>query len=325
MSNLRHFVTTGDLTPDEMLKVFRMAATLKEAARSGFRSTQWRQFSDLLRKYTVANLFYEPSTRTRFSFETAVLHLGGNRLTTEAAGIFSSAAKGESLPDTMRMLAGYGVDVAVLRHTDKGGADIAAKCNAIAVINAGDGDGQHPTQALLDWFTIWERFQNRRGVRLLIVGDLKHGRTVHSLIDMICELRDTELGMVSNVRLVSPVSLGLPKRYLNKLNRAGITHSAGTKLRCNSLTSQGVVYVTRPQRERMASGEDPGTYVIRPEMVKGMRKTAMVLHPLPRTDELPLSIDKLVQAKYFEQAENGMFIRMALLLWMFGKLDKVLR
>lgn len=257
----------------------------------------------------MASLFYEPSTRTRFSFESAMKRLGGDILTTENAETFSSAAKGETIEDTARIMAGY-VDAIVLRHYAAGSAERAARISPIPVVNAGDGAGQHPTQALLDLYTLKDCFGRIDGLRIAMVGDLKYGRTVRSL----CYL----LTKYDNVKIcfVSPTVCRMEEDIKEYLDRYGVPWCEETELD-RVLTDVDCVYMTRIQKERFVVPEEyeeaAGAFILTPEKVQTMQPEAIIMHPLPRVDEIPPEVDDDPRAKYFEQAKNGLFIRMALL------------
>lgn len=319
----KHVVSVDDMTPEWIEMILKVAQFLKVAQKEGLNSAKWLGVSTALSGQVMVNLFYEPSTRTRLSFDAAMQQLGGRVIGTEAAGMFSSAVKGESLTDTIHVCALYG-HVIVQRHKQKGSAREAADLNVVSIINAGDGDGEHPTQALLDFFTIWEKFQGQSCKKITFVGDLKYGRTVHSLIKLIIALRDTQLDMFNRIQLVAPAGLELPDEYLDQMASAHIEVELFGQLSDLVVSGSDAIYMTRAQKERMAEGEgvDGNAYTLQPDMVELMSPEAMVLHPLPRNDELPAAIDEKPQARYFEQAGNGLFVRMALLLWIFGKLPE---
>lgn len=260
---------------------------------------------DLLRGRVVASLFFEPSTRTQLSFASAVQHLGG-RLIGFSSGDASSEAKGETLADTVRITEGY-ADLIVLRHPLEGSAQLAADVADVPVINAGDGSHQHPTQTLLDLFTVL-RFAGRiDGLSVGMVGDLRFGRTVHSLAQALTHFEDVDL------RLISPPNLRLPDSVRRELVGRIRFHEQEDL----DLEGLDVVYVTRIQKERFPDIEEyervRGAYVITPRSVKPLGPEGIVLHPLPRIDEIDPEVDRLPQAKYFEQARGGVPVRMALL------------
>jgi aspartate carbamoyltransferase len=268
---------------------------------------------DLLHGKVLANLFYEPSTRTSSSFQAAMLRLGGKVVAISEVK-YSSVSKGETLEDTIRTLEAY-ADVIVLRHHEIGAAARAAKVARKPVINAGDGAGEHPTQALLDLFTIREEIGRLDGVEVALVGDLKHGRTVHSLSRLA-----RFYGM--RLRLVSPEVLRMPEDVLADLRAHGVEFTEHADL-AEVLPSVDVVYQTRVQKERFA---DPaayeavkGSYVITPDVMRVMRDDAVLLHPFPRVDEIDPACDADPRAAYFRQIAFGMYVRMALLAMVLGR------
>jgi aspartate carbamoyltransferase catalytic subunit len=266
---------------------------------------------DLLLGKVLACLFYEPSTRTSSSFIAAMARLGGRIIPITQGVQFSSVSKGESLADTIRTLEQY-ADVIVLRHPMEGAAKIASEAASVPVINAGDGVGEHPTQALLDLFTIKEELGRIDGLKISMVGDLRYGRTVHSLT------RQYDVSL----RYVSPEILRLPMKLMNNLIDHGIkvreTHDVADIIR-----TADVLYVTRVQKERFSNPEQyeevKNCYVITPEIMQMAKKDMIVMHPLPRVGEIPESVDGDPRAAYFRQVQNGMYVRMALLAAVLGR------
>ncbi|OGI20947.1 MAG: aspartate carbamoyltransferase [Candidatus Moranbacteria bacterium RIFCSPLOWO2_02_FULL_48_19] len=260
----------------------------------------------------MAALFYEPSTRTRFSFESAMLRLGGSVITTENAKEFSSAAKGETLEDSIRVINNY-VDVIVLRHYEEGASARAARVSRVPVINAGDGAGQHPTQALLDLYTIKKELGKIDGISIAFVGDLLHGRTIRSLSYL--------LGKYKNIKIyfVSPRALKVGediKAYLKKY-KVDYTETADLD---SVVPKVDVLYQTRIQKERFKNEKEyqklKGCYQIDRKLVKRMKAKSIIMHPLPRVDEILPEVDKSPKAIYFKQARYGLLIRMALLKYL---------
>jgi aspartate carbamoyltransferase catalytic subunit len=260
----------------------------------------------------LATLFFEPSTRTRLSFETAMLRLGG-RVITVADPATSSAAKGESLADSMRTVEGY-ADVIVIRHPRKGSAQEAADAIAVPVINGGDGAGQHPTQALLDVYTMQKEKGTLDGLTVSLAGDLKNGRTVHSLVYLLARF---------GIRLifVAPSALKMPAQITEELRQMGADISETSDLAA-AMRESDVVYMTRIQKERF---EDPaeydrlkGAYVIDMDLVQRSKANITIMHPLPRVNEIAPDVDSCAGAAYFRQAANGVPIRMALLALVTG-------
>ncbi len=271
------------------------------------------EYPNILDHLTLATIFYEPSTRTRLSFETAIQNLGGKIITTENAGEFSSAIKGESLEDTIKVINSY-ADGIVLRHPEAGSAKRAAAVSNVPIFNAGDGSGEHPTQALLDTYSMYRSKKQIDGLKIGLVGDLLYGRTVHSLLPLL-SLYKVEL------YLLSPKSLELPKSYLKELDKQSVPYTVLNSWG-DALPEVDVLYMTRVQRERFKLIEDyqavKDDFILTPEMVKQMKKDAIILHPLPRVNEIDPAIDSDPRAQYFEQVKNGLFLRMALLDYVYN-------
>jgi aspartate carbamoyltransferase catalytic subunit len=263
----------------------------------------------------MATLFYEPSTRTRFSFEAAMHRLGGSVVSTENAAEFSSVAKGETLEDTVRILNGY-ADVLVIRHYEVGSARRAASVSRIPVINAGDGAGQHPTQALLDLYTIHKEIGSIDGLRIAMVGDLAQGRTVRSLAYLLSKYQGIR------IFFVAPPLLKMKEDILDHLREKGVWYTEETDLD-KVLPEVNVVYQTRIQKERFGDRiadyeQCRGVYLITPGSLRIMKADAIVMHPLPRLDEISKEVDSDPRAAYFRQAQNGVCVRMALLTMVLG-------
>lgn len=266
---------------------------------------QIRPDPTLLQGRVMASLFFEPSTRTQLSFSTAMQRLGG-RVIGFSGTESTSIAKGESLQDTVRTIEQY-ADVIVMRHPLEGSARLVADTVAVPVINAGDGANQHPTQTLMDLFTIQKFHQRLDNLKIGLVGDLKYGRTVHSLAVALTRFRKIEL------RLISPPNLRMPPAILQELNGV-VPYTETEEL---DLRDLDVVYVTRIQKERFPDIEEyekvKGAYVITAKVCEMLKPSAILLHPLPRVDEITPEVDALPQAKYFDQVQNGVPVRMALL------------
>jgi len=270
---------------------------------------------DLLKGKILANLFYEPSTRTSSSFTAAMERLGGSVIPINEVK-YSSVAKGESLPDTIRTLECY-ADVIVLRHPETGSAAIAAQAAKKPVLNAGDGVGEHPTQALLDTFTIFEELGAGQidGMTVTMLGDLKYGRTVHSLARLLSLYK-------VKLNYVSPEILRMPKEVMEEVAAKRIPQAEFNSLE-KVLPETDVLYVTRVQKERF---EDPaayetvrGSFVVNPEIMRAAKKDMIVMHPLPRVGEISPDFDDDPRAAYFRQMEYGLYVRMALLAMVLGK------
>lgn len=277
------------------------------------------EYGETLRGKIVATLFYEPSTRTRLSFESAALQLGASVITTENAREFSSAAKGETLEDTMRVVGKY-ADAIVLRHFDTGAADRAAQASSVPIINAGDGAGQHPTQALLDLFTIQREIGKIDGISIVFVGDLLYGRTVHSLTYLLTKFK------VKKIYFVAPKEVAMRKDILTYLRKKQVDFEEREDV-LGVLSKVDVVYQTRIQKERFGDRADvyekvAGKYVLDRSWMRKMKKRSVVLHPLPRVGEIDPEVDSDLRAGYFRQVENGLYVRMVLLKMILEISDK---
>jgi aspartate carbamoyltransferase len=269
--------------------------------------------TDLLKGHVLACLFYEPSTRTSSSFVAAMSRLGGSVIPINEVR-YSSVTKGESLPDTIRTLEQY-ADAIVLRHPEVGASTVAAEYARKPIINAGDGVGEHPTQALLDLYTIESELGELDGLHVAMVGDLRYGRTVHSLARLL-SLYDVEM------TFVSPEILRMPLDVMNEVKASGRTVHETYDVH-EVIGEIDVLYVTRVQRERFADQaqyeEVKDYYVITPEVMENAKERMVIMHPLPRVGEISYALDDDPRAAYFRQMENGMYIRMALLAAVLGK------
>jgi aspartate carbamoyltransferase catalytic subunit len=258
----------------------------------------------------IACLFFEPSTRTRLSFESAGLRLGAKIIDVQSAAD-SSMSKGESLEDTIKTVCGY-VDAIVMRHPQDGAAERAVKVASVPIINAGDGSSQHPSQALLDLYTIKKHFARLDNLNFTIVGDLLYGRTIHSLIPILSQYEG------NSFHLISPESLKLASKHASELKELNTNFTESTDLNLNNIPKNtDVLYMTRIQQERFKNPENyraiKGVYILGKTAVEKLKPTSIVMHPLPRIDEIATEVDTDPRAKYFEQAHNGVFARMALL------------
>ncbi len=264
---------------------------------------------DDLRGRLLATLFYEPSTRTRLSFEAAMLRLGGGVISAENARDYSSGAKGETLEDTVRIVAGY-ADCVVVRHYEEGAAARMAAVSPVPVINGGDGPGEHPTQALLDLYTIGHEIGSIDGLRIALVGDLANGRTVHSLCRLLPLYRDLSL------LLIAPPATRMRADVLAFLREHGVAYEESEDLAAVA-GDIDVLYQTRVQKERFATVDEyeraSGRYTVDRALMDRLRPNAIVLHPLPRVGEIDPAVDGDLRSAYFRQARNGLFVRMALL------------
>jgi aspartate carbamoyltransferase catalytic subunit len=283
-----------------------------------YRYTHQRSNSMLHNKRFVM-LFYEPSTRTRFSFEAAIDDLGGSRISTESAMHFSSATKGETLEDTIRVMSAYG-DCIVLRHPEE---DAAMRARDFLqsqdiwtpIINAGCGKGQHPTQSLIDLYTLYKAFGRMKDLTIAVVGDLKHGRTVRSLAYLLGKFRGNK------IHFVSPVELSVGYDILAYLNRHETPFTQSTSLD-PYIEEVDAVYMTRTQEERFENKDDSkrlkGSYRLTTALAERMRRDALIMHPLPKVGEIDEEVYRLPQAAFYQQSDNGVLVRKALLEMMFS-------
>jgi aspartate carbamoyltransferase catalytic subunit len=303
---LHHVLESQQFGRPMLTELFEISRQMEATARSG-------GITDYANRI-MATLFYEPSTRTRFSFEAAMHRLGGRVITTENASEFSSVSKGETLEDTIRILNGY-ADLIVIRHFEAGAAQRAAAVSRIPIINAGDGVGQHPTQAVLDLYTIQKERGAVDGLRIAMVGDLAQGRTVRSLAYL--------LGKFQNIKMyfVAPPLLKMKQDILEHLRERGVVYEEATDLNA-VLPEVDVVYQTRIQKERFNKPADyetcRGLYILNQSSLQLMRPDAIIMHPLPRVDEIAMEVDQDPRAAYFRQAQNGLYVRMALLKMVLG-------
>lgn len=293
---MNHIISIHDLERSEIDSILDEAATI-----------QALQYNDTaLKGKILALLFFEPSTRTRMSFDAAMARLGGTSIGIDSVEA-SSMAKGETLADTVRVVSGY-ADAIVLRHPKEGAARLASEFSTVPVINAGDGAGQHPSQTLLDLYTIRQSMP-LDDIQVGLLGDLRYGRTAHSLAHALSLYGVT-------LHTISPKGLELPSAILEELTRAGtqvVEHDDVSGI----ISSLDVLYVTRIQRERFPDSASyfqvASSYRITPELLSGVKQRLIVLHPLPRLDEIDPRVDLLPHARYFEQSRNGIPVRMAML------------
>jgi len=304
-SRLRHVIESQQFSRSLLEELF---------ARSDEIKREPHKFMGRLNGQVMAALFYEPSTRTRLSFEAAMLRLGGQTMGTDNAREFSSAAKGETLEDSIRIVGGY-ADVIVIRHNEEGAAKRAASVSSVPIINAGDGSGQHPTQALLDIYTIKDELNRVDGIKVAMVGDLANGRTVRSLTYLLSKFKEIKIWFVA------PPAVAMRDDLKAHLDEHHIPWVETEDLE-SVLPEVDVVYMTRIQKERFA---DPdaynavnGIYRIDASSLALMRKYSIVMHPLPRVDEIAPEVDEDPRAAYFRQARNGLPVRMALLDRLLG-------
>ncbi|MBT3349395.1 aspartate carbamoyltransferase [bacterium] len=297
---MKHILSAAQFDRAELEKILALAARMAENLKSdGTRLADGK---------ILATLFYEPSTRTRLSFETAMLRIGGHVISTPDTK-FSSVQKGETVEDTIRILSGF-ADVIAMRSSEIGFAERAAKVSAVPILNAGDGAGEHPTQSLLDLFTISKYFSLDKKICVTFVGDLKFGRTVHSLTTVLRNFPNVQL------RFVAPDELKIPEKYRQPADEIF------TEISPEILKTTDVLYVTRVQEERFADRAQyerlRDTFIFDAEKISQLPKKSIVLHPLPRINEISPEVDALPQAKYFEQARNGVPVRMALISYVLN-------
>ena len=296
---MRHIVQVGQFTRDWVEDLFQQSNAMRAVKTT----------DQLCNNSILATLFYEPSTRTRLSFESAMLRLGGQVISTENAREFSSAIKGETVEDTVRIIAGYS-DAIVIRHHEQGAADRASRVSPVPIINGGDGPGEHPTQALLDLYTIHHELGTIDGLQVALVGDLRYGRAARSLALLLAMAKGTE------VIFVAPPAVPMGQDVKDKLSSAGVSWRDESDLG-DVMRDADVVYQTRIQRERFATQEEAraaeGHFVITSGSMALMKSSSILLHPLPRVDEIAADVDRDPRAAYFRQAQNGVFVRMALL------------
>jgi aspartate carbamoyltransferase catalytic subunit len=303
MARLTHIVRAQQFDLELLTEIFLVAEEMEQVVQ--------HYGSNILSRRVMATLFYEPSTRTRLSFESAMKRLGGDVITTESAQEFSSAAKGETLEDTIRIVSGY-ADLIVLRHFESGASQRAASVAAVPIINAGDGAGQHPTQALLDMYTIKREIGRLDGISIAMVGDLANGRTVRSLCYLLAKYKDIR------IYFVSPPVVRMKDDIKDYLAHQGIFFAEEEGL--HKIASEvDVIYQTRIQRERFGDRisdyeQARGHYIIDQALLDCLPEKSIVMHPLPRLDEIVAAeVDADPRAAYFRQAHNGLYVRMALL------------
>jgi len=299
---LHHIIKAQQFDKKSLDEIFEVASQMEEIAKKGSSNT--------LNGKIMATIFYEPSTRTRLSFEAAMIKLGGELISTENAREFSSTAKGESLEDTIRIVGSYS-DIVVLRHFESGAAERAAKVSPVPIINAGDGPGQHPTQALLDIYTIKKEIGKLDGISIAMVGDLAYSRTVRSLAYLLTKYDNVK------IYFVAPEVVKMRGDIKNYLTNHNTFYSEETDLE-KVATKVDVIYQTRIQKERFGENLDDyekakDKYIIDSGILKAMKKNTIIMHPLPRVNEIKTEVDSDPRAAYFRQAQNGLYIRMALL------------
>ena len=297
----RSLVSINDYSKEEIMQILEIAAEFEKEPHQ-----------NLLNGRVIASLFFEPSTRTRLSFESAIQKMGGNVVGFSSAAT-SSVQKGESLKDTILTVCNYS-DLIVMRHPVDGSARYASEVATVPIINAGDGANQHPTQCLLDLYSIKKTQGTLENLEVTFVGDLKYGRTVHSLVIALCQFN-------TKFHLVSPVELKLPSAVKRHIKEANLQYEQYTDFN-EVIPKSDIIYMTRIQRERFP---DPleyekvkNAYILNNSMLDNSRENCRILHPLPRVNEISIDVDSNPKAYYFEQALNGVFVRQALIAAILG-------
>ncbi|MBI9036006.1 MAG: aspartate carbamoyltransferase [Bacteroidales bacterium] len=297
----RSLVSISDFSKDEYIKILDLAEEFEKNPRQ-----------EILRNHVIATLFFEPSTRTRLSFESAISYLNGGIVGfTDASS--SSVTKGETLRDTILTVSSY-CDLIVMRHPIDGSARFASEVANVPIINAGDGANQHPTQCLLDLYSIRKTQGTLENLNVAFVGDLKYGRTVHSNVEALCHFNTT-------FHLVSPTELKLPSAVKQHIKDANLEYHQYTEL-SDIMDKVDILYMTRIQRERFSDPMEyekvKNSYVLKNSMLEESKENLKVLHPLPRVNEIDIDVDSNSKAYYFQQAENGVYVRQALLAAILG-------
>lgn len=293
---MKNLISCNQFTKENLEELFDLADSMKKNPEN---------YTETLKGKLISVMFFEPSTRTRMSFEAAIERLGGKMIITENGKENSSARKGETIEDTIKVLAGY-TDAIIMRHSRDDSAEVAASVSKVPIINAGSGKSEHPTQSLLDMYTIREKRGSFDGIKVGILGDLKYGRTIHSLIEV--------LSLYSNVEIyaLSKEAFALQDEYIEFMKEHNIKYT-----RCTSFDDMpkdvDVLYHTRIQSERFEGDFGKEEFIINKQVLDTFSKDTIVMHPLPRNEEISTDIDDDDRARYFRQAENGMWVRMALL------------
>ena len=302
---LKNIISIKDLNKSDIDYIIDEASKLEDIAKS-------REISEELKGKILGLMFFEPSTRTKMSFETSMKRLSGECIGFENTGS-SSVSKGESIADTAKMFEGY-CDALVIRHEMEGVSKFISDIVDVPVINAGDGAGQHPTQTLLDLYTIKKEIGHIDNIKIALIGDLKYGRTVHSLVQAMCNFK-------AKFNFVSPVELKMPSTVIQYIKNAGLEYHEYTDLE-SVIPNSDIIYMTRVQRERFP---DPleyekvkNSYVLRNDMLENSRPNCRILHPLPRVNEIHTDVDSNPKAYYFQQAQNGLYVRQALIAAILG-------
>ena len=292
----KNIISIADLSRSDLELILQTAHSLKQTPQP-----------ELLKNKVIASCFFEASTRTRLSFETAVQRLGGSVIGFDSGGNTSLAQKGETLADSVKIIASY-ADAFFMRHPQEGAARLASEFTSIPVINGGDGSNQHPTQTLLDLFTIYETQATLDNLNIAFVGDLKYGRTVHSLAQALSLFN-------CNFYFISPEALAMPDYIIEELKERNVNFSLHSSIE-DVVDDLDILYMTRVQKERFDETEYQhmkSAFLLNADMLDNVRDNLKVLHPLPRIDEINIDVDETPYAYYFQQAQNGVFARQALL------------
>ncbi len=297
----KNLISIQDFSKEELLHILEVAKEFEANREQNF-----------LAGKVIACLFFEPSTRTRLSFEAAVNRLGA-RVIGFPDSRNTSVAKGETLEDTIHIVSNY-VDMIVMRHPMAGAADIAAKISPVPVVNAGDGANQHPTQTLLDMYSILKTQGRLDNLKINMVGDLKYGRTIHSLVEAMYYFNPTFV-------FTAPEELQIPKKYLEFLDSKGVKYEFAEKIE-DHLNDCDILYMTRVQQERFPDIDEYNKvkdfYKLTADMLGNVKPGMKIMHPLPRIGEIALDVDETPYAYYFQQAGNGMYVRMAIISYLLG-------
>ncbi len=297
----KSLVSITDFSKKEYLQVLERAAEFEK-----------KTYQDLLKGRVISTLFFEPSTRTRLSFESAINRLGGKVIGFSDSSS-SSVTKGETLYDTIRVVSNYS-EMIVMRHTQEGSARYASEITNLPVINAGDGANQHPTQTLLDLYSIQKTQGKLDNLNVFMIGDLKYGRTVHSLLMALSEFK-------TSFYFISPDELKMPNEYKLHLRKKGLSYHESKELD-NSIKAADIIYMTRVQKERFSDPieyeKTKNSYVLKNEMLENTRDNMKILHPLPRVNEIDINVDQNPKAYYFKQTENGVYVRQAIIALILG-------
>lgn len=299
-----HVLSAEQFERPQIEKIFKRADYFKKQDQN---PKTRRKLAELHQGKQVGTLFFQPSTRTRLSFETAIVKLGAGLVSTENALEHSSAAKGESLEDTFKILNQYGFDLIVMRHHKVGAADRAAAVSKTPVINAGDGGGEHPTQALLDAYTIFKAHKKLNNLKIVMGGDLRYGRTIRSLSKILAKYKG------NHITFVSIPQLQITQDVKDFLKKSGTTFTQTSNM-LKAIKDADVIYWTRLQKEYLKNPKNlpRGGFTINKQALKALPEKAIIMHPLPRVDEIEPDVDDDVRAVYFQQAGNGLYIRMAM-------------